>query len=568
MERRLAAILAADVVGYSRLMGADEAGTLALLNTFENDVIEPTVAGHSGRIVKRMGDGYLVEFQSVVSAVQCALDWQTETSGPLFFRIGINLGDVIVQKDDLFGDGVNIATRLETLAESGGICLSEDAWRQARGKVAAQFEDLGDKKLKNITEPVRVFCVALDARPEPVNQEEAPSALSRPGILLAPFRHLGTGTDAEALAAGLTETLAAALAHFEEFELIDPRSAGTAVAASDALEAGRRLGARYILEGTVQIALQKARIGVQLVDTASGQRVWSETLDRDLEDVFGLQDDITAFVASTMSDAVGEEQAKVIEHKPVSELTLDELMMRGIQHLHRADNREDIEVARAIFEQVRQAVPKALFPTLCLCWTHALELRGGWEPSRPDALEYSLNLMQDLLHRYPRSAHAHRLMSRLLFFKPDHEHGLAHAVRAYELNPYHSDMMIELGVALTRNGQAQEAITQFKRAFATNPYSPAGFKVHLSLANFLTGRYQDGLDVLSSYERGASVATIYRVLNLVGLERVEEAKEEARALLAGGARFALHSLRPLSSFKRAEDRERISVTLRKAGLQD
>ncbi|MEP3279546.1 MAG: adenylate/guanylate cyclase domain-containing protein, partial [Stappiaceae bacterium] len=303
-ERRLAAILAADVVGYSRMMGEDETGTLMRLKAFERNIIAPAVDEHSGRIIKRMGDGYIVQFQSVISAIECAIAWQGAAGDPITFRIGVNLGDVIVEDNDLFGEGVNVAARLEAIADPGGIYISEDVWRQSRGKISAQFEDLGEKKLKNISEPLRVYRVVSDD-PASFNahlkrpNDDVQFSWKIPTVLLSPFRQLGAGGDAESVASGLTETLAAALAHFEEFKTIDPGSAALAISDLGALGAGRRLGVDFLLEGSVQTSGRKARIGVQLIDIASGSRVWSDTLDHSLEDVFELQDDITALVAST-----------------------------------------------------------------------------------------------------------------------------------------------------------------------------------------------------------------------------------------------------------------------------
>lgn len=318
MERRLAAILCADVVGYSRLMGRDEAGTRALLRAFAAEHALPLVGRHGGQVVKTMGDGWLVAFASVVAAVECGLAWQAAAKAPLRFRIGVHLGDVMVEDGDLFGDGVNVAARLEALAEPGGICLSEDAWRQVRQKLDLVAEDMGEQQLKNIALPMRVFRIAPTGGAVGVAEPPASERRYRlPKILLAPFRPLWAGgAEAEALAAGVTETLATALAHFEDFELIDPGGARALVAAHGAREAGRRLGATYVLEGTLQLAMGKARTGVQLIDATSGTRVWAETLDREAADVFALQDEITALVASTLGEAVGEEQARVIEGLP------------------------------------------------------------------------------------------------------------------------------------------------------------------------------------------------------------------------------------------------------------
>jgi len=467
MERRLAAILAADVVGYSRLMGEDEAGTLARLKSCETDLIEPTVERHGGRIVKRMGDGYLVEFASVVAAVECALAWLTGTEAPIAFRIGIHIGDAMVEQGDLYGDGVNVAARLEALAEPGGLCLSEDAQRQVRGKVDTRWEDAGPQRLKNIAEEMRVFRNLPDAAP--IRAGSAPAEWRMPRILLAPFRSLGG--DGAALASGLTETLAAALAHFEEFELIDPGAATEAIASQGPAAAGRRLGATYVLEGTLQLAAGKARIGVQLVDATAGGRVWSETLDQDAEDVFALQDDITARVASVMGEAVNEEQARAIASLPDADLDAFQLMQRGIRYLHRA-NVDDNRVARDYFERVIAQRPDHYFPTLCLGWTYAIEIASGWPASRPDALDYATGLVRGLLRRYDRSAHVHRLMGRLVLLAGDHEQGVAHSERAYRLNPFHSDMSFSYGTALLWDGQIEAAREMLERSFAINPYAP------------------------------------------------------------------------------------------------
>jgi adenylate cyclase len=553
-------------------MGADEAGTLARLKSFEREVIDPTVAGHSGRIVKRMGDGYLVEFQSVVAAVECALIWQASAADPIVFRMGINLGDVIVEDDDLYGDGVNVAARLEALADTGGICLSEDAWRQVRGKVEADFSDLGSKQLKNIAEPLRVFQLVNDRVPATQapaggHSRDGSTAFRLRRVLLSPFRHIGASEDAEALATGLTETLASALAHFEEFELIDPGAGIRAVETEGALEAGHRLDAHYVLEGSVQIAGKKVRIGVQLVDVESGRRVWSETLNRGFEDVFELQDDITAFVASTLGDAVGEEQAKASAHKPTPELTLDEFMIRGIQLLHRGARKTN-EAARRIFETVVETDPDSMLPTLCLSWTHAVAVEQGWPLARPDALDHALQLARDLMRRHPRSAHVHRLSSRILFTAGDHDQGLAHARRAYDLNPWHADMMICLGTALMWTGSTDEAIGQFEKAVATNPYLADHFKRHLSLAYFLAGRPADGLEVLSGSEAEASGARVCRILNLVALDRRDDAAEEARHLMSAFANFSANASPVVRVFEGAEVRETIVSALREAGLPE
>lgn len=568
MKRRLAAILAADVVGFSKMMGLDEAGTLASLKAFETETIQTALTDHDGRIVKRMGDGYIVEFDSVVAAIECALTWQSTPAGAIRFRIGINLGDVIVDDDDLYGDGVNIAARIEGIADAGSIYVSEDAWRYARGKVAATAEDLGEQHLKNIEQPIRVFRLLGDGQPTAEATSELPTeplTYRSPRVLLTPFRHIGANTDAEALAAGLTETLAAALAHFEEFDLIDPGVGLRAVAADGGLEAGQKLHAHFLLEGTVQIAGQKVRIGVQLIDVETSHRVWSETHSREFEDAFDLQDDITAFVASTMGDAVGEERAKASAHKPLSDLSLDEAMLRGVQFLH-LGGKDQVAQALAIFEKARASDTDSLMPTLCLGWCHILHVNFGWPLPRPDAFDHSDQLAQDLVRRYPRSAHAHRLRSFVARTGGDHAQALTHARRAYELNPWHADMMITLGSTLIMHGDTEEAIYHLERAFATNPYLPDPFKMYLSMGYFLAGRPEAGVEVLHASPQGVPPLKVARIVNLVDLDRLEEARKLAADLLQRVPKFSAEKFPARWGLQKKEDRDTVSSALRKAGL--
>ena len=266
-----------------------------------------------------------------------------------------------------------------------------------------------------------------------------------------------------------------------------------------------------------------------------------------------------------MSDAVGEEQAKAIAQKSDSELTPREQIVRGLQLLHRV-NRKDNEAARRHFEDVLRSDPEGLWPKLCLCWTYAVELSGGWPTTRVDALDFTLNEILDLMRRYPRSAHIHRLMSRLRFFDGDYQQGVAHAERAYELNPYHSDMMIALGMARLWNGEPDQAMAHLERAFATNQYAPDVFKNYLSLAYFLDDRCGDALKLLGSSEGGEAVTRLYRILNLVGSDQVEEAKREALLLLDENPDFRLDRAQSFNSFRRGEDRLRVVGALREAGL--
>jgi TolB-like protein len=305
LERRLAAILAADVVGYTRLMGLDEAGTLRRLTDLREKVLAPLIAEHRGRIVKLMGDGLLVEFTSAVDCVVCAMAWQEQVTNAeavgdvdkrLQFRIGINLGDVIVEGDDIHGDGVNIAARLEGLAEPGEICFSGDAYRQVRGKIEADFEDLGERELKNVAEPVRVYRVrALRSDGASTGRGAEPLPLpDKPSIAVLPFANMSGDAEQEYFSDGITEDIITELSRFDDLFVIARNSTFSYKGKSVRVqEIARDLGVAYVVEGSVRKAGARVRITAQLIEAASGNHIWAERYDGELENIFDLQDEIT-----------------------------------------------------------------------------------------------------------------------------------------------------------------------------------------------------------------------------------------------------------------------------------
>ena len=306
MERRLAAILAADVVGYSRLMELDEVGTLTALKSHRKEVLDPAIAEHRGRIVKLMGDGTLVEFASVVDAVACAIAMQTaiaETHGDgsgarrIELRIGVHMGDIIVEGDDIYGAGVNVAARLEGLADPGGICLSGDAYRQVRGKVAADFEDLGEKLVKNLAEPLRVYRIAEKTSPSTaVPAAAGPSPIpDKASVAVLPFDNMSSDPEQEFFADGISEDIITALSKISRLRVIARNS--TFAYKGQALDLRRvagELGVRYVLEGSIRRGGNRLRITAQLIDTESGSHVWAERFDRTIADLFDIQDEITS----------------------------------------------------------------------------------------------------------------------------------------------------------------------------------------------------------------------------------------------------------------------------------
>ena len=325
MARRLAAILVADVVGYSRLMEMDEAGTLAALKRWRQDVLEPLVAKHHGRVVKLMGDGVLIEFASAVHAVQCAVDFQAAIAAAneslpeekkVIFRVGINLGDVVVEGDDIYGDGVNVAARLEAISEPAGVCISDTVERQVRGKIDLRYEDLGEQRLKNITEPVRAYRVMA-----PISGTETltvqSTALSKPSIAVLPFANMSGDPEQEYFADGITEDIITELSRFSSLFVIARNSSFQYRNKSqDMKKVGRELGARYLVEGSVRRLGPQIRITGQLIDAATGRHLWAERYDRRIEELFDVQDEVVRAVVTSTEHRVAEVEAEQVARRP------------------------------------------------------------------------------------------------------------------------------------------------------------------------------------------------------------------------------------------------------------
>jgi adenylate cyclase len=330
-SRRLAAILAADIAGYSRLMGADEEGTLAALKALRAEVIDPTIAEHHGRIVKTTGDGLLVEFSSVVDAMRCATAWQAAMAerntgepgnGRIEFRIGVNLGDIIIDGDDIYGDGVNIAARLEALAEPGGICIERTVLTQTRGKVDFSVEDIGEQALKNIAQPVHVLRVRAKEKPMPEPASPALALPDKPSIAVLPFQNMSGDPEQEYFVDGMVEEIITALSRIRWLFVIARNSSFTYKGqAVDVKQVGRELGVRYVLEGSVRKAGNRVRITGQLIDAETGTHLWADRFDGSLEDVFDLQDKVASSVAGVIEPALQAAETARSADRPTADLT-------------------------------------------------------------------------------------------------------------------------------------------------------------------------------------------------------------------------------------------------------
>ncbi len=411
-QRRLAAILAADVAGYSRLMGEDEEGTLATLTAHLKELIEPCIAEHRGRVVKTTGDGLLAEFASVVDAVRCAVAFQegmaernadTPEERRIEFRIGVNLGDVIVQDDDVFGDGVNIAARLEGLAEPGGAVVSGSVHEQVKGKVEFRFDDLGPQEVKNIAEPVR----ALKIRPQgdtAVTSDESLALPDKPSIAVLPFENMSGDPDQEYFADGIAEDIITALSRYRQFFVIARNTTFTYKGqALDVQTVAKSLGVRYVLEGSVRRAGHRIRVTAQLIDGSDGNHMWAERYDRDLADIFDVQDEVTELVANSVETELGK--AEQIRAKSKSPDNID-----AWATFHRA---------LAIYDQ---RSPEAMEETKRL-FLRATELDPGFALA---FAEYAIMCSRTAIYGYDDGAREDILLAARRAVELDHDEHVAH----------------------------------------------------------------------------------------------------------------------------------------------
>jgi len=502
VERKLAAILAADVVGYSRLMGEDEAGTISALKALRKDVIEPLIAAHRGRIVKLMGDGFLVEFQSVVDAVECAIGWQTRpTAGvgsmPLHFRIGINSGDIIIDEGDIHGDGVNVAARLEGLAEPGGIALSQIVHDQVVGKVEADFEDTGEHRVKNIAKPVRVYRVCLDGETgEAADGPPSPGFSGKPAIAVLPFDNMSGDPDQDYFADGITEDIITALSLWRSFPVIARNSSFSYKGQQiDVQRVARELGARYVLEGSVRKSGERVRITGQLIDAETGAHLWADRYDRELVDIFDLQDEIVERIVAHMVPELGRAEEQRAVRKRPAELGAWDLLQRGCWHYHRLTE-ADMAQARDYMEQSLEIDHLSGLAHGNIAVTHMYDAIMGWSDDWDRSIADGVAAAQRATALDPNEPIPRAVLSSLNVFKHQPERGVEEAARAIALNPSYSIGHLALGYALVFAGRPEDGIEAMYRALRLSPRDPeiTVFWSQLALAHLVMKDFEAAAD--------------------------------------------------------------------------
>jgi len=509
LRQRLAAILAADVASYSRLMAADERATVAALDAARR-VFRARIESNQGRVIDMAGDSVLAVFETAIGAVTAALAAQAELRSTIDdvpeerrmrFRIGVHLGDVIEKADGtVYGDGVNIAARLEGLAEPGGVTVSDAVRGAVRGRVSASFIDQGEQPVKNITHPVRAFRLRVGGAPSP---PAAPSAgplrdrsSDKPSIIVLPFANMSGAPEQEFFADGLTEDILTDLSRFRELFVISRNTSfkykGQAI---DVKAVARELGVRYIVEGSVRRSGNRVRITVQLIEAESDHHIWAERYDRDLEDIFAIQDEVTQAIVATLPGRLEADARTRAERKTPANMAAYECVLQA-KTLHHRSNREDNLRATELIRRAIELDPRyghAHAWHACILgqqWSYGwLEDRAATERAMERELESALRLDEN-------DSDVHRILAAVGVVRNDLDKALFHQRRGLALNPNDDLIVVQQGELLTWLGEAEEGIEWIRKAMRLNPYHPERFWFHLARAQFVARRYQDAIESL------------------------------------------------------------------------
>ena len=502
VKRQLAAIMFTDIFGYTSLMGRDSNKALELVRQ-SLSIQKPLVKKHHGKWLKEMGDGAMAQFNTALDAVNCAVDIQ-ETARAKFdgkLRIGIHLGDITIENDDVYGDGVNVAARLEGLADPGGICVSEKVFAEVRNKLDTGFEDLGPQDVKNIAEPVRAYRVMSNLGPT------APSTVpltlpDKPSIAVLPFNNLSGDPEQEYFSDGITEDIITALSRLRWFLIIARNSTfvykGTAV---DVKQVGRELGVEYVIEGSVRKARNRIRISAQLIDGATGNNLWAENYDRELADIFDVQDEITQTVVATIEPKLVAAEGVRSQRRSSEDLNAWQLVMRAMSHYGKMTSKES-QTAIALLEEAVQKYPDYGPAHSLLAFALLVSGHVGWIPES-DVNRYSTKLVHRAGELARHAAElddedpwAHLALGNYCFIERRTEEAVREYLKAIDLNPNFAIAYGSLGRALVFDGQSEDAVNYFQKALGMSPHDPliAVFYSGMGTAHYYAHRYDEAIE--------------------------------------------------------------------------
>jgi class 3 adenylate cyclase len=578
LKRRLAAILAADVAGYTALMGADEAGTLQRVTELRREFLEPLIDEHHGRIVKLMGDGLLVEFASVVDAVACALAWQdgvakreaaVDEDARMTFRIGINLGDVIVEGNDIHGDGVNIAARLESLAEPGGICLSDDAYRQAKGRLEIAFEDLGEQDLKNVAEPVRVYRVAAErsteTKPSP---KTGPSPLpGKPSIAVLPFKELGGDSGQMDFGDGLAADIITELSRTGNISVVGlHESQSRGLDGATVQEVGRTLAVRYVLSGTIRRAGERGRITAELLEVGTGRPRWTERYDRSLGDLFAVQDELARAIVGVVEPTLHRAEMDRIVRGPTKDLQAHELMLRAWR-LSDQGYEEGNHAAQRDCEEAIRLDPHYSDAHSQLAWILWYGAMNGWTDDPEGSLQRALEYAERGWSLNPKDYDALGARGTLLIALGRYDAAGRIVEDLARKFPGHAHATMYQGEILSPLGQHEEALELVKQSMEINPDHDQWHWMNMGMCLFCLERYDEAVHALEQFKTLSKFpfVRLFLAASLAASGRDEEARAEVDSLGPDAGKLtAAASFLYLNS----ADRERLVTWARRAGLPE
>jgi len=579
--RRLAAVVAADMVGYSRLMEIDEAGTLARLKTQRIELIDPAITKNRGRIIKTTGDGMLVEFQSVVDAVVCAAEIQrrmTRRNADVLparwiqYRIGINLGDVIVDEDDIFGDGVNIAARLETLAEPGGICVSAAVCDQVGGRLEdIAFEDIGDQQVKNIARPIRVFRVRLEqntgvAAEFAKNAAAATAGSKKPSIAVLPLVNMSGDSEQEFFADGLTEDIITELSRFHDLLVISRNSTFVYKAkAVKVQDVAREFGVDYVLEGSVRKAGGRIRVTVQLIDAETDRHIWAERYDRELEDIFAIQDEITRAIVATLQGRVEAATQDRAKRKPTDNMIAYECVLAA-KVLHHRSTRSDNEQAQRLLDRALALDPNYAHAHAWKACVLGQTWVYDWCTDRDATFEQVGAELELSLALDDNDSDVHRILAAVNLNRDDHDKAAYHQERALTLNPNYDLVVVQQGELLTWLGRPEEGIDWIKKAMRLNPYHPERFWSHLGRACYCAEKYAEAVEAFSRLTRSDHTHHAFLAATFAQMGNSVAAAAHAAEVIKREPRFSVAAYLGTQHYKHELDRRRHEAGLLKAGL--
>ena len=576
VERRLAAILAVDVAGYSRLMGVDEEGTLATLKASRREIIDPKIVEHRGRIVKTTGDGALVEFASAVDAVRCAMEIQramAERNAHIpedrrfEFRIGINVGDIMIDDDDIYGDGVNIAARIEMLASPGAICLSDNAYQQIKGKLTLDVSDMGERQLKNIAQPVRVHSVrdgSATAGPATLAPPDKPS------IAVLPFTNMSGDPEQEYFSDGISEDIITDLSKIAGLMVISRNSCFTYKGrAVDTRTVGRDLGVRSVLEGSIRRSGNRVRITAQLVDAATGGHLWAERYDRDLTDLFAVQDDVTRRIVDALKVTLSAAEKARLATSEACNVEAYDYFMRGREFLYGENkSRDKFEQAKDIFTRALELDHNYSQAYAGLGWAYIFDYFNRWSDDPNSSLRLARQNVDQAVEKDPNEPFARAMAGLAALLQKDFDRATSEVEIALSLNPNYAFAYNCLGSIHTYSGRPLEAIAVIERAMRLDPAWSQQYLHFLGTAYLLAGKYETAAALLRQrvfLVPGTDFTRAVLASALGHLGQVDEARRVWHELKEINPKYSFREHFSRQPF-RQEDVERIGEGLTKAGL--